>query len=399
MAIGHMSKSTLTMWSMWRLLVLISTFLSISFASCLSQGSASQESRSDTLKERFDLLDANADGVLTMEEVGRPRLFRRLDSDEDGRVTRAEAATLFESRRGQRRAAAFSGQEPAPQEVDADITQDLNIPYASLPGVDPKLLSLDIYRPKSFSNADQQAALPVVVMIHGGGWRSGDKGNESQGYRKASFFVGRRYIYVSINYRLSPAVQHPAHVEDVAKALAWLADHIASYGGDAKRIFLMGHSAGAHLAALVMTDEAYLNKLGKSPAMVSGVILLDSAGYNIPRNLDDFSSGPLARSIYEGAFGKDRQTWIEASPIHYVRQGKSLPPFLVFHADRESSAAISKEFVHSLQNAGVPSASILVQGKKHETLNRNIGRPGDGPSGLILEFLQGKAPGTFPPSI
>jgi EF hand len=94
-----MSESTLTVWSMWRLLVLALTFFSISSASCLSQGTASQEDLSDTLEQRFDLLDTDADGVLTMEEVGRPRLFRRLDSDKDGRVTRAEAETLFESRR------------------------------------------------------------------------------------------------------------------------------------------------------------------------------------------------------------------------------------------------------------------------------------------------------------
>jgi arylformamidase len=265
--------------------------------------------------------------------------------------------------------------------------------------VDPRLLSLDIYRSKSPSSSAQQAALPVVVMIHGGAWRTGDKANESRGKQKASFFTRHGFVYVSVNYRLSPAVQHPAHVEDVARALAWVSDHIASYGGDPKRIFLMGHSAGAHLAALVTTDEGYLNKLGKSPAMVSGVILLDSAGYDIARYLDDFSNGPLSRPMYEAAFGKDRQTWIDASPIRYVRQGKNLPPFLVFYTGRESSEAISKEFVHALQNAGVASASILVQGKNHQGLNRDIGRPGDGPSGLILEFLQGKAPGTFPPSI
>jgi arylformamidase len=394
-----MSESTLTMCSTLRLLVLISTLHSLSFASCLSQGTASQEDLSDVLEERFDLLDANGDSVLTMEEVGRPRLFRRLDSDKDGRVTRAEAETLFESRRGLRRGAASSGQESAVQEVGPDIAQDLNIPYATLPGVDPKLLSLDIYKPKSLANTAQQTARPVIVMIHGGGWRAGDKGNESQGYRKASLFVSQGYLYVSINYRLSPAVQHPAHVEDVAKAVAWVSDHITSYGGDPKRIFLMGHSAGAHLAALVTTDESYLNKLGKSPTMLSGVILLDSAGYDIPRNLEDFSDSPLARPLYEGRFGEDRQTWIKASPVHYVKPGKILPPFLVFHTGRKSSEAISKEFVEALQKSGTSAANVLAKEKSHRTLNRDIGRPGDGPSALILEFLQGKDLKAFPPSI
>ncbi len=224
---------------------------------------------------------------MTMEEIGRPRLFRRLDADGDGVVTSSEAAALSEARSKRlqpadaRPADASSGPATASQKDGSGMTEDLNIPYARMSGVDPNLLSLDIYRPKSSSTNAQK---PVVVMIHGGGWRTGDKGSESQGRQKASFFTGHGFVYVSANYRLSPEVQHPAHVEDVAKALSWIFDNIASYGGDPKRIFLMGHSSGAHLAALVTADEAYLNKLGKSPAMLSGVILLDSAGYDIPRN-------------------------------------------------------------------------------------------------------------------
>ena len=356
----------------------------------------------DAVQERFDLQDANKDGVLTMEEIGRPRLFRRLDADGDGVVTSSEAVALSEARSKRlqpadaRPADASSGPATASQKDGSGMTEDLNIPYARMSGVDPNLLSLDIYRPKSSSTNAQK---PVVVMIHGGGWRTGDKGSESQGRQKASFFTGNGFVYVSANYRLSPEVQHPAHVEDVAKALSWIFDNIASYGGDPKRIFLMGHSSGAHLAALVTADEAYLNKLGKSPAMLSGVILLDSAGYDIPRNLDDFSDSPLPRLVYEGAFGKDRQTWIQASPVQYVKRGKILPPFLVFHTNRESSQAISKEFVEALQKAETPAAAVLANGKSHQTLNRDVGQPEDRSSKLIVEFLRGRDPKTFPPSI
>ena len=285
-AMRRVKKSTLTLWSMWRSLVLVSAFFPLSFASSLSQGTTSQEGLSDTLNERFGLLDTNKDGVLTMEEVGRPRLFQRLDADGDGVVTSSEAAAFSEIRsRRLRPADASSGLATASQKDGSGMTEDLNVPYASMSGVDPNLLSLDIYRPKSSLANAQQTNKPVIVMIHGGGFRGGDKGNVSQGRQKASFFTGHGFVYVSVNYRLSPEVQHPAHVEDVAKALAWVIDNIASYGGDPKRIFLMGHSAGAHLAALVTADEAYLNKLGKSPSMLSGVILLDSAGYDIPAKL------------------------------------------------------------------------------------------------------------------
>jgi arylformamidase len=351
----------------------------------------------DAVQERFDLQDANKDGVLTMEEIGRPRLFRRLDADGDGVVTSSEAVALSEARSKRLQPAdASSGPATASQKDGSGMTEDLNIPYARMSGVDPNLLSLDIYRPKSSSTNAQK---PVVVMIHGGGWRTGDKGSESQGRQKASFFTGNGFVYVSANYRLSPAVQHPAHVEDVAKALSWIFDNIASYGGDPKQIFLVGHSAGAHLAALVTADKAYLNSLGKSPSMLSGVILLDSAGYDIPRLLENFSDGPLPRPLYEGAFGKDRQTWIQASPIQYVQRGEVLPPFLVFYTDREVSETISKEFVEALQKAKIPAAAVSAKAKSHRTLNHDIGRPEDGPSKLILEFLSGRDPKTFPPSI
>jgi arylformamidase len=377
----------------------IPAFFLISFASCLSQGTASQEGPSGASEERFDLLDTDRDGVLTIEEVGRPRLFRRLDANGDGVVTSSEAVAFFEPRSSRfRQGTERSEQRTALPKDSSGITEELNIPYAQISGVDPNLLSLDIYKPKSFSTNAQQTRNPVVVMVHGGGFRGGDKANQSQGRQKASFFAGNGFVYVSVNYRLSPEVQHPAHVEDVAKALAWIVDHIASYGGDPKQIFLMGHSAGAHLAALVTADEAYLNKLGKSPSILSGVILLDSAGYDIPAKLD-LSDGPLARPLAEGAFGKDTQTWIQASPVQHVKRGKILPSFLVFYTDRKPAEAISKEFVEALQEAKTPAAAVLAKGKTHRTINRDIGKPEDGPSGLILDFLNGKDPRGFPPSI
>jgi arylformamidase len=385
---------------MWHLLAVISTFLLMSLAPCLSEGTASQEGLSETLEERFDQLDANGDGVLTIEEVDRPRLFRRLDADGNGVVTLREAEAFRGARPARlHRRGSRSEEGTPPQNDGSGMTEVLNIPYASLPGVDPNLLSLDIYRPPSSPTDAQQTKSPVVVMIHGGGWRTGDKANASQGKQKASFFTGHGFVYVSVNYRLSPAVQHPAHVEDVAKALAWLADHIASYGGDPERIFLMGHSAGAHLAALVISDESYLSSFGKSPARLKGVILLDSAAYDIARTVEGFSEGAGARSLYENAFGADRQTWVQASPINHIDSKENLPPFLVFYTARESSETISKEFVQALQKAGVPAVAVLARGKNHQTLNRDIGRRDDGPSGLILEFLQSKAPAIFPPSI
>jgi arylformamidase len=95
-------------------------------------------------------------------------------------------------------------------------------------------------------------------------------------------FVSTGFVYVAINYRLPPAVHHPTHARDVAKALAWVADNIGRYSGDPERIYAMGHSAGAHLAALVATDESYLKREGYSLKTIKGDILLDVGAYDIP---------------------------------------------------------------------------------------------------------------------
>ena len=134
--------------------------------------------------------------------------------------------------------------------ADNEIRIFRNVQYAKIDGVDSELLSLDIFSPK------KPGKHPVMVMIHGGGWRIGDKANRAMTRHKAPHFVDHGFVYASVNYRLSKTrddPKHPAHVQDIAKALAWIHDHVGEYGGDPDRIFVMGHSAGAHLAALIST--------------------------------------------------------------------------------------------------------------------------------------------------
>ena len=147
---------------------------------------------------------------------------------------------------------------------------------------------------------------PVVVLVHGGGWFIGD--NRSAGlYSSVGQFLASQGVGVVLpNYRLWPAVKHPEHAKDVARAVAWTRAHIGKYGGDAQRLFLMGHSAGAHLVALLATDESYLQAEHMKTTDIKGIVAV-SGVYRIPRDdglcpgrlrspsLAFGASGPLAR--------------------------------------------------------------------------------------------------------
>src|SRR5260221_7629724 len=129
-----------------------------------------------------------------------------------------------------------------------------NIPYAD-PADERQVL--DVYSPRDAKN------LPVVFWIHGGGWQTGDKASVQI---KPQIFVDKGYVFVSTNYQLLPNVDMATIVRDIAKSIRWVHDHIAGHGGDPQRLFIMGHSAGAQLAALLCTDERYLKAEGLSLA-------------------------------------------------------------------------------------------------------------------------------------
>jgi arylformamidase len=148
------------------------------------------------------------------------------------------------------------------------VTRD--IPYVA-PAHERQVL--DVYAPKHAKN------LPVVFWIHGGGWQAGDKSDMQV---KPQAFMGKGFVFVSTNYRLLPSVDMATIVRDVAKAVRWVHDHIADYGGDPKRLLVMGHSAGAQLAALVCTDDRYLKAEGLSLAIIKGCVPVDGDTYDVP---------------------------------------------------------------------------------------------------------------------
>ncbi|NIA13336.1 MAG: alpha/beta hydrolase fold domain-containing protein [Nitrospiraceae bacterium] len=253
-----------------------------------------------------------------------------------------------------------------------------DVPYVAPVATDRQ--RLDIYGPPDGED------LPVVAFVHGGGWAIGNRAHVN--YKPAAF-VDAGYLFVSIGYRLSPEVVHPGHVSDVGAAVAWLRAHIADYGGDPDRIFLMGHSAGAHLVALVSTDETYLTQAGAGLDAIKGVIPLDGAGYDIPLQVE---MNPRIAWMFEAAFGEDPAGWPDASPVNHVEADKGIPPFLLIHAgDRIRSEIQCYALADQLEAAGVTAEVKHAKDRDHASLNRRIGLPGDETTQWILEFLDGLA--------
>lgn len=251
---------------------------------------------------------------------------------------------------------------------------------AYVPEGDP-LQTLDLYLPDK-----AEGARPVVVAIHGGGWAIGDKSNRSFVQPKARWFNQHGFIFTSINYRLSPAIQHPAHVEDVCSAIAWVQTHIGRYGGDPSKIYLLGHSAGAHLAALAAVDQQRLKKAGAKPGSIRGAILLDGAGYDIPKQMR--TGSPLARveGMYADAFTLDPKVQANASPA--LRVTVKPPPFLILHVKHRRDAASQAQILErALEAKGGKITVVPVYGKTHMTINGDFGRPGDPTTQAAAEFL------------
>jgi arylformamidase len=237
--------------------------------------------------------------------------------------------------------------------------------------------TLDVYAPQ------EGAGHPVVVWIHGGGWRQGDK---ARVHRKPEAFVERGFVLVAVNYRLRPEVTVSEMTGDIAKAIRWVHDHAGEYGGSPENIFVAGHSAGAHLAALVCTDERHLKAERLSLANVKGCIPVDVSVYDIPRRLKEGGSVPPA--TFTAIFGESEETHRDLSPVHHVAEGKQIPAFLILHvARRPETRAQSEWFAKTLSEAGVSAKVVAAQGKTHGTINSDLGLPDDAPTQAVFGFL------------
>jgi acetyl esterase/lipase len=270
---------------------------------------------------------------------------------------------------------------PAPAGCPRGGAPARDVAYQSIPGVAPRLLSLDIFPPTDGCPA------PVVVWVHGGGWRRGDKANQLAD--KVRLAREQGWVLVSVNYRLTDAasaepVRFPTHNEDVAAAVAWVHDNIADYGGDPDRVALLGHSAGAQIVASIGTDERYLGAHALALSDVRCVGALDTEGFDVT------ARAATGNAVYRAAFGDDPAVWADASPIAHVAAGKAVPTFLVVERGSPSRRRAEQAFVDALHAAGVDATVLDAGALTHGQVNAQIGAPGDTVmTPPLVEFLTG----------
>lgn len=243
-------------------------------------------------------------------------------------------------------------------------------------GADPKQ-KLDLVKPAGVARA------PVLLFVHGGGWSIGDKAHAAGG--KARWANGKGWAFASANYRLVPSATVEQQAADVASAIAWLRTNAAREGLDPGRIVLMGHSAGAHLAALVGTDPRYFRDAGVPFDAVRGVVLLDGAGYDVPTQAN--AEMNVVKPMYEAAFGTDPKRQAALSPTRHAAT-PNVSRWLILPIERRAdSQAQSKGLAAALNRAGATATVVAVPGESHGSLNKGLGEEGDFATGEVDRFL------------
>jgi arylformamidase len=269
---------------------------------------------------------------------------------------------------------------------------------------DPDLTSLDIYpasenEPQALASRSQTLK-PIVVYVHGGGFRRGDKSNLGS---KADFFNAHEIHFVSVNYRLATpdanGVGYPTFVEDVAQAVAWIFNNAASFGGDSSQIYLMGHSAGGYIVNVLGLENQFLQAVGLSPDDLQGIISLDSGLFDL---VEDYEQGGAQAQLIENAFGNDLDLLEAASPINQARTNEgNFPPFFFTYTNQRKGRQ-TEYLADLIRQTGTLVVIEPSLGRSHSDVNRQLGLPGDPLSSQVLTFMEEAAAqgmdGTQPPS-
>ena len=256
----------------------------------------------------------------------------------------------------------------ADSEQPVSVARDLS--YLSGGLFAPSKGRLDLYLPRGVTR------FPVIVAIHGGALVEGDKSSQE--------FVGRRFASAGIgtaviNYRLSPQVSHPAHVQDVAAAFAWVKRFIGEFSGQADNTFVVGHSAGAYLAALLATDGRYLASHRLTSGDIRGLVAV-SGFFWVER---------VAPGRPKSVWGEDKRAWVEASPPRHL--GPTLPPTLLIYAasDEPARRRQNVDMAYAARSAGNERVELAeVAGRDHASVWSGLEAPGDEVAERIIAFVR-----------
>jgi arylformamidase len=225
-------------------------------------------------------------------------------------------------------------------------------------------------------------AAPLVVFVVGGGWaKDGKRGGEG-GQPQA--FVANGYAYASVNYRLYPQASPEQQAADIARSVAFLCANASRYGYDGERIALMGHSAGAHLAARVALDPTYLHAVHVDPATIQALVLLDGTSDDIPKQI---ASGGNAK-FHETVHGSDTAKQLWHSPLTHVGKGSTPDTLLNYVARREASHLQANELAAAIRTSGGTAQTFAAEDESHMSINRGFGQANDPTTQRTFEFLR-----------
>jgi arylformamidase len=224
----------------------------------------------------------------------------------------------------------------------------------------------------------------LVVFIHGGGWSKGDKATGTG--TKPAFYNGMGYAFASLNYRLVPDATVDQQGADIATAIAALRRDAQRFGFDGNNITIMGHSAGAHLAALVSSDTRYFEKAGVPIASLKGTILLDGAGYDVAKQMA--FGGNRVEDMYQAAFTDNPETQKTLSPSTHVGRPDVNRWLLIYDDSRMDAAEQSNELSAALKKAGASTEVVAVPESTHMSINRDAGIAESFVGSTIAAFLK-----------
>ena len=273
---------------------------------------------------------------------------------------------------------------PSPSAEPAAVPPGVTLRY----GADP-LQQLDLWRPTQTTaqTGTSPEKVPLILYVHGGGWKRGSK-DDATGRWKPLHYPRQGWAFASINYRLVPDARVEQQALDVADALKSLLSRADELGIDRNRVVLMGHSAGAHLVALVGTDERYLRAAGLSFADLAGVIPIDGAAYDVPAQLRD--GPPMMQDTYRQAFGEVPGRQRMLSPTLQA-MAPNAAQFMLVHVQRPDGVRQAEALETALRAGGstvergsFPGTGLI----GHMEINRRLGDPAYPPTTAVDRWLR-----------